>query len=150
MLSFVIILALASCTIEMMLASKIPAWRKAAKKYKIFNLFASLGLSYTIGTMFGAAGLIAMTAAIFSTILSIPGYAFLEWVYDSPQAQQRGGNLIAHHKSNFKTTYTRWKIVLGDLSTIVYKVIRIITFPIWATRACILKYNQLKLRISSK
>lgn len=143
MLSFVFILAFASCAIEMMFAAKIPAWRKAAKKYKIFNLIASLGLSYIIGSMFGAAGLIAMTAAIFSTILSIPGYIFLEWAYDSPQAQKHGGNLIKYHKD-------RWSTVMSDLMTLIYKVIRVITFPIWATRSLITKYRELKVRINTK
>lgn len=143
MLSFVFILAFASCAIEMMFAAKIPAWRKAAKKYKIFNLIASLALSYIIGSMFGAAGLIAMTAAIFSTILSIPGYIFLEWAYDSPQAQKHGGNLIKYHKD-------RWSIVMSDLMTLIYKVIRVITFPIWATRSLITKYRELKVRINTK
>ncbi len=141
MLSFVIILALASCAIEMMFASKVPAWRKAAKKYKIFNLIASLALSYILGIMFGAAGLIAMTAAIFSTILSIPGYIFLEWAYDSPQAKKHGGNLIKYHKN-------RWTTAMSDLMTLIYKVIRVITFPIWATRSLIAKYRYFKVRIN--
>lgn len=143
MLTFVLILAVASSAIEMMFAAKIPAWRKAAKKYKLVNLIASLVLSYILGVMFGAAGLIAMTAAIFSTILSIPGYIFLEWAYDSPQAQKHGGNLIQYHKN-------RWKTVISDFFTIIYKVLRIITFPIWATRSLIIKYRELKVRINTK
>jgi len=143
MLTFVVILAVASCAIEMMFAAKIPAWRKLAKKYKIFNLIASIALSYVLGIMFGAAGLIAMTAAIFSTILSIPGYIFLEWAYDSPQAQKHGGNLIKYHKD-------RWTTVMSDLMTLIYKVIRVITFPIWATRSLITKYRELKVRINTK
>lgn len=143
MLTFVIILALASSAIELMFAAKIPAWRRAAKKYKLVNLIASLALSYVLGAMFGAAGLIAMTAAIFSTILSIPGYIFLEWAYDSPQAQQHGGNLIKYHKN-------RWTTVISDFITLIYKIIRIITFPIWATRFLIVKYRELKVRITAK
>lgn len=143
MLTFVVILAVASSAIEMMFAAKIPAWRRAAKKYKLVNLIASLVLSYILGVMFGAAGLIAMTAAIFSTILSIPGYIFLEWAYDSPQAQKHGGNLIQYHKN-------RWKTVISDFFTIIYKVLRIITFPIWATRSLITKYRELKVRIQTK
>lgn len=143
MLTFVLILAVASSAIEMMFAAKIPAWRKAAKKYKLVNLIASLVLSYILGVMFGAAGLIAMTAAIFSTILSIPGYIFLEWAYDSPQAQKHGGNLIKYHKD-------RWSTVISDFFVVVYKVLRVITFPIWATRSLIIKYRELKVRINTK
>lgn len=143
MLTFVIILAIASSAIEMMFAAKIPALRRAAKKYKLVNLIASLALSYILGAMFGAAGLIAMTAAIFSTILSIPGYIFLEWAYDSPEAQKHGGNLIQYHKD-------RWKTVMSDFLAIIYKVLRVITFPIWATRSLITKYRELKVRIHTK
>jgi hypothetical protein len=128
MFMFVIILAVASTAIELMLAAKIPAWRKNAHKYKLVNLGFSIVLSFVIGILFGAAGLIAMTAAILSTIMSIPGYKVLHWRYDSPTAVQRGGDQVAYHVN-------RWKQVISDFFKLVYKILRIITFPFWAFRA---------------
>lgn len=139
MFSFMLVLAFAASAFELTLASKFPAWRRAAKRNKAINLILSVSLSFIIGVMFGAAGLIVMTAAILSTILSIPGYAFLEWAYDSPQAQARGGNLIKYYSD-------KWKMALSDLAKLIYKIIRIITFPIWITRDLIQKYQSFKIK----
>lgn len=125
-------LAIASAIVELTFASKFPAWRRAAKRNKAINLAISIALSFVIGLMFGAAGLIAMSAAIISTVIAVPGYAFLEWAYDSPQAQKHGGNLIKYYSE-------RWKVALTDLVNLTYKVIKIITAPIWITRAIIQK-----------
>lgn len=132
MFSFMMLLAIASAIVELTFASKFPAWRKAAKRNKAINLAISLALSFVLGIMFGAAGLIAMSAAIISTVIAVPGYAVLEWAYDSPEAQKHGGNL-------FKYYAERWKIAMSDLVKLIYKIIKIITAPIWITRAIIEK-----------
>lgn len=132
MFMFMMMLAFASAVVELTLASKFPAWRKAAKRNKAINMIISIALSFVLGIMFGAAGLIAMAAAMISTAISIPGYAVLEWAYDSPEAQKHGGNL-------FKYYTQRWKIALTDLVNLTYKIIKIITAPIWITRAIIEK-----------
>lgn len=137
MFFFVIILTISSFIFEMMLAAKIPAWRKNAKKYKIFNLIVSVFLSFIMGILFGAAGLIVMTSAILSTILSIPGYTFLYWCFDSPQAKRNGGNQYLHYK---KLLFT----LISDLFKLIYKVLRIVTFPIWGTRFVMQKYRAIK------
>lgn len=134
MFSFMVTLAFASAVVELVFASKFPAWRKAAKRNKAVNLTISIALSFVLGILFGAAGLIAMSAAIISTVLVIPGYAFLEWAYDSPQAQTRGGNLIKYYSD-------KWKRVLADFAALMYKILRIITFPIWATRIIVNKFK---------
>jgi hypothetical protein len=141
-----VILAIASTSFEMMIAAKIPVWRRVASQYVVVNLLGSMALSYFLGVMFGAAGLIAMTAGLMSTFLSIPGYAFLNWCYDSPEAQAHGGNQIAYYSEKWQATKLRWGQTLRDLGEIIYKIIRIITFPIWFTRACIDKFNQIKTR----
>lgn len=144
MFAFAIILAIASTAFELMIAAKIPLWRQLSHKSLIFNLGNSMILSYLVGIMFGAAGLIAMTAGIFSTLMTIPGYKFLHWCYDSPQAQARGGNqLLYMHQQWIKLT-AKWAQALRDLATVIYKIIRFITFPIWFTRACLLKYRAFK------
>lgn len=139
MFSFVIILALSSTAIEMLVAAKFPAWRRHAHKSKLINLTLSLGLSFVLGELFGAGGLIAMTAAIISTILSIPGYAILNYAYDSPKAAQHGGNLFAYK-------WAKWKQALIDLGNLIYKIIRFITAPIWITRNVVNKCRELTSR----
>lgn len=134
MLSFMIMLAIASAVVELTFASKFPAWRRIAKANKAVNLAISITLSFILGIMFGAAGLIAMAAAIISTVIAVPGYAFLEWAYDSPEAQKHGGNLIKYYSDKTKT-------VTRDTLSLVYKILRIFTFPIWATRSLVEKYR---------
>lgn len=132
-------LAVASTVIEMMFAARIPTWRKNAHKYKWVNMTLSILLSFVLGLMFGAAGLIALGAAMISTVLSIPGYTILHWNYDSPQAQKHGGNMVKHLRA-------KWLQAFKDLAKVIYAIIRIITFPIWATRSIINKINKIKHR----
>lgn len=135
-----LVLAFASAALELTLAAKIPAWRRAARRNKAVNLTISIFLSFIIGLLFGAAGLIVMSAAVLSTVLVIPGYAFLEWAYDSPQASQHEGNLIKYYTD-------KWKTVILDFTRLIYKILRILTFPIWFTRDLIRKYQSLKLKL---
>lgn len=141
MFAFMMMLAIASAIVELTFASKFPAWRRAAKKNKAVNLAISIALSFALGLMFGAAGLIAMSAAIISTVIAVPGYAFLEWAYDSPQAQAKGGNQLKYYSDKTKT-------VLTDLTRLIYKILRIITFPIWGFRIIVEKYKSIKLRFT--
>lgn len=126
-LSMMIILAVTSAVLELMIAAKIPAWRQWSHKSKLFNLINSLLLSYLIGIAFGAAGLIAMGAGVISTLLSYPGYKFLYWMYDSPMAQRHGGNL-------FEYTKNKWMTAIKDFFSVIYTILKVITFPIWAAR----------------
>ena len=144
LLTMMIMLAIASTLVEMMFALNIPAWRRAARKYKWFNMTISIFLSFIMGIAFGAAGVIALGAAMISTVLSIPGYEFLYWNYDSPVAQRYGGNMMKHQRS-------KWGTAIKDFFTLIYKIIRILTFPIWGTRWVVLKwraYQNRKLAIS--
>ena len=134
MFSFMMMLAIASAVVELTFASKFPGWRRAAKRNKAVNLTISIALSALLGVLFGAAGLIVMSASIISTVMVIPGYSFLAWAYDSPQAQAKGGNLIQYYTD-------KWKQVLSDFAKLIYKILRIITFPIWATRLVYQKYK---------
>lgn len=135
-------LAVASFVFEMILASNIPAWRQNAKKYKTINLVLSVMLSFVMGVLFGAAGLIVMTAAIISTLMSIPGYAYLYWCYDSPQAKARGGNQYQYLKKTTKNTFIQIKQTFIDLYKMIYKILRVITFPVWGYRTFKQKLNK--------
>lgn len=138
-LTMMIMLAISSTIVEMMFAAKIKAWRVNAHKIKAVNMVISILLSFILGLAFGAAGIIALGAAMISTVLSIPGYAFLHWNYDSPEALKHGGNLTAH-------IWNKWRQALSDLMKIIYKIIRFITAPIWITRNLIVKYNEYKMK----
>jgi hypothetical protein len=122
-----IVLAITSTILELMIAARIPAWRRWSYNSKLFNLVNSLALSYLMGIAFGAAGLIAMGAGIISTLLSYPGYKFLYWMYDSPMAQKHGGNMFEYSKK-------KWMTAIKDLFKVIFTVIKVITFPLWVTR----------------
>lgn len=135
--SMMIVLAVTSTILELMIAAKIPAWRRLSHKSKLFNLVNSLVLSYLMGIAFGAAGLIAMGAGIISTLMSYPGYKFLYWMYDSPMAEKHGGNM-------FEYTKKKWSTAIKDLFSVIYTVIKVITFPIWSIRWVIQKVNAVR------
>jgi len=137
--TMMISLAIASTIVELMFAARFPIWRKNAHRFKWVNMTISIFLSFILGILFGAAGLITLGAAMISTVLSIPGYSFLYWNYDSPQALARGGDMFSHIKNQTKISINKWSTVLKDLAKVIYSIIRIITFPIWATRWVIVK-----------
>ena len=139
LLTMMIILALTSCALELMIAAKVPAWRRLSAKSPLFNLLNSLVISFVMGIAFGAGGLVAMGAGVISTILSVPGYQFLYWNYDSPSAKARGGSQFNHFKKNAKENYDKWSVALSDLAKLIYSLIRFITFPIWFTRNAYIK-----------
>jgi glucan phosphoethanolaminetransferase (alkaline phosphatase superfamily) len=134
-----IILAVTSTLLELMIAAKIKWWRVKSYESKLFNMLNSLFLSFVIGLAFSASGLIAMGAGVISTVLSVPGYKFLHWNYDSEQAQKHNGNMMQHLKS-------KWLQTIKDFFTLVYKILRIITFPIWGTRWAVTKLKAIKTK----
>lgn len=139
LLSMMIILAITSTLLELMIAAKIKWWRVKSYESKLFNMLNSLFLSFLIGLAFSASGLIAMGAGVISTVLSVPGYKFLHWNYDSEQAQKHNGNMMQHLKS-------KWLQTIKDFFTLVYKILRIITFPIWGTRWAVTKLKAIKTK----
>lgn len=136
-LSMMIVLGFSSFIVEMMFAVNIPWWRQNAHRLKWVNMIISIALSAILGFVFGAAGLVVMGAALLGTVLSIPGYAFLHWNYDSDQAKAHGGNMLRHIRS-------RWVQAFKDLAKVIYAIIKVITFPIWAARWIYLKINKAK------
>ena len=139
LLSMMIILAITSTILELMIASKVKWWRQKCYQSKLFNMLNSLFLSFLIGLAFSASGLIAMGAGVISTVLTVPGYKFLHWNYDSEQAQKHNGNMMQHMKS-------KWLQTIKDFFTLVYKILRIITFPIWGTRWAVTKIKAVKTK----
>lgn len=87
---------MSSFALEMVIATKLPVWRKFAERYLLANMGLSLLLSDCLGMVFGAVGLIALTAGVMSTLMSIPGYRFLYWNFDSDIAQKQDGNRLRY------------------------------------------------------
>jgi len=129
-----IVLAMASTLIEMMFAARFSIWRKNAHKFKWVNMVVSIFLSFILGVAFSAAGLIALGAALISTVLSVPGYAFLHWNMDTPIAIAQGGNRTKFYWDNFHVEWTKWRIALGDLGKIFLTIIQVITIPVRVIR----------------
>jgi hypothetical protein len=65
-------------------------------------------------------------------------------MYDSPQAQANGGNQLQYQKQKIKNEFHKWSIAFRDLLNLIYKLIRIITFPLWFIRYCFVKYSAYK------
>ena len=139
-----LILAVTSCALELMIAAKVPIWRQMSAKYPLFNLLNSLVISFIMGIAFGASGLVAMGAGVVSTILSVPGYAFLHWNYDSPKAQTLGIPRTQHIKIVAKDKSEKGKELAGDLAKVAYGTGKVITAPIWVTRKATTKYKAYK------
>lgn len=137
--SMMIVLAVTSTALELMIAARVPKWRQWSAASPLFNLLNSLFLSFVMGIAFGAAGLVAMGSGVISTIMSVPGYKFLYWNFDSPGAKAVGGNRVAYYKANFRVYWAKWSVALSDLAKLAYTIIRFITFPIWITRAILVK-----------
>jgi len=128
MLAMVFLLTVFSAILELMIAAKIPLWRQWSYKSKVFNLLNSLFISYLMGLAFGASGLIAMTSGILSTFLTIPGYTFLYWNYDSPKARKTPGqNRYQHAKEKLSEP-------VADMAKIGFVVVKVITAPLWVPR----------------
>jgi hypothetical protein len=147
--SMMIILAITSTILELLLAARIPAWRKWSHASPLFNLINSLLLSFVMGIMFGAAGLVALGAGVISTLLSVPGYKVLHWNFDTPEAISVGGNRWKHIKENFNVYWTKWSVAIKDLLKLIYTIIKIITFPIWITRWIYLKLHPYMVRMNA-
>lgn len=141
-------LALASTLVELMFAARFKVWRKNAHKFKWVNMTISIALSFVLGMAFGAAGLIALGAAMVSTVLSVPGYAFLNWNQDTPTALAQGGNRAKFYWKNFHVHWAKWRKVLGEFNQLIYTIFRVITIPVRILNAVfkfirpyIIKYN---------
>lgn len=128
MIFMVFLLSITSAVLELMIAARIPLWRRLSYKSKLFNLLNSLFVSYIIGLAFGAQGLIAMTAGIFSTFLTIPGYTFLHWNMDSEKAKK------TPQQNRYQNLKDKLSEPMSDMAKIAYATIKVITAPLWIPR----------------
>lgn len=147
--SMMIILAVTSCLLELMIAARVPVWRRWSGSSQLFNLVNSLFISFILGLAFGAMGLVALGAGIISTLMSVPGYKLLYWNYDSPGALALGGNRWKHFKENFGVYWAKWSIAIKDFFKVIYTIIKVITFPIWFSRLIFIKIRPYVIRFNS-
>jgi len=135
MLTMVFLLAIMSTVLELMIAANVPLWRQWSYKSKLFNLLNSMFLSYFIGLGFGAQGLIALTAGVLSTFLTIPGYSYLNWNYDTEIAKTKyEGNRYKYAKKVSKPKIVKAKELGSDLIKVGYVTGKVITAPLWISR----------------
>jgi len=135
MLTMVFLLAIMSTVLELMIAANVPLWRQWSYKSKLFNLLNSMFLSYFIGLGFGAQGLIALTAGVLSTFLTIPGYSYLNWNYDTEIAKTKyEGNRYKYAKNVSKPKIVKAKELGSDLIKVGYVTGKVITAPLWISR----------------
>lgn len=83
------IVAFFSFLIEAVMAFKIPAWKRLGIRYTIAGVLMSLILSWLIGLLFGASGIIVMMAGLISTGLSYLMYVGMEYVDTHPKEYQK-------------------------------------------------------------
>jgi hypothetical protein len=129
-IQMMVMLAVASTLVELMFAAKFKVWRLNAHKFKWVNMTISILLSFILGQAFGAVGLIALGAAVLSTVMSVPGYAFLNWNYDTPMAARQGGNRMQFYWKNFHVHWAKWRKVLADFNQLMYSIFLVITLPV--------------------
>lgn len=119
------ILALASSAFEMAFAFKVPLWAKLAGRYPVLGLIASVSVSWFLGHIFGAAGLIALMGGLLSTLMTVPCYILVE-KWHSGEIQPK----LEKFRSDWQSAMQLGK----DLWHVVYILIRIVTAPIWGYR----------------
>lgn len=144
MLIMAFMLAIMSAALELMIAAQVPLWRQWSHKSKLFNLLNSMFLSYLIGIAFGAQGLIAMTAGVLSTFLTIPGYALLNWNYDTEKAKVQDGNRYQYAKKTVKPKLEKGKELGSDLIKVGYITGKVVTSPLWISRKVYRKFKSSK------
>lgn len=141
--SFALMLAVVSTTVEFFTIGQLKFHRQLCAGHKWYNIFyatvISMGLSIEIGRLFGAAGLIAMTGGMISTVLSVFIYELLgEWKTPAMVAK----------RDRYRKDFESAKQLVRDVGRVIYILLRIITFPIWGYRAVREWFSTQKMRFS--
>lgn len=127
MLMFAMMLAVTSTIVEIVLLLKFKPLLNFLLKHKTLDLIFSFALSYVLGVMFGASGLIAMTAGIFSTLLSL-------MVYESGILKQENREKVTNTKNTVVKTIKFWY--------------RVASSPVRAIGWCSSKVNTMKEKVT--
>lgn len=127
MLLFAMMLAVTSTIVEIVLLLKFKPLLNFLLKHKALDLIFSFALSYVLGTLFGATGLIAMTAGIFSTLLSMV-------IYESGMLKPENREKVTETKNMVVKTIKFWY--------------RVASSPVRAIGWCSNKVNAVKAKVS--
>lgn len=122
MLTTIFTIAFFSALFEVLIAQKVPTFRRWSGQNLIVNLVGSMLISYACGVAFGGSGTIMASAALISTIMTIPYYKAASWWYD------QGG-----HQAYLRLK-ARWVSLLGDFAQLIHAVIRFLTIPVRVAR----------------
>lgn len=131
-------LAICSLVVEGVIVWYLPAVHRfynSSDKGMLLNVFSSVALSYVLGIMFGAGGLITMMGAIMSTAASALGFHKLTYLM----------------KENLPEIQSGWHQITGKVSSAGKDLLGFIQFllaiPIRIGRAynwCVLRTRQVK------
>lgn len=125
-LTMSLMLAFASIVLEAFLVWNIPAIHRfytSGKAGRIANAVNSVLLSFALGTVFGAEGLVAMSAAMISTMISISGlYDGLEWVRTHMDE-------VTKVKQDTLDTIRKGAVATRDIVAMIYGLVQIVTWP---------------------
>lgn len=143
MMGLAFALAFFSAVFELSIAYKWDWWRKKAAHSLLVSAIGSIGLSFVLGTMFGAHGLISMIGGMMSTGMVLVGYPVLEW-YIQNQARFKEGVEKA------KAAIISSKQTLIDFAMFFWRIIRLLTWPFRAKRAVQAKFSQISNHINTR
>lgn len=111
------VLALAAVFIEVRLFKSVKPLRKASERSDAAGISMSMFLSWFIGMIFNAGGLVVMVASMISTVITMPIHGYAR--YKSKITQEQRDTVEA-----YKRTYS-------PLLKLVKFVIKLILSPIW-------------------
>mgnify|MGYP003143188272 CR=1 FL=1 len=74
MLAFAFMLGVSAYVVEMLIGYHLPILRRYAQQHILFNLFASLAITWSLSVLFHAEGLTVMAGSLISALLSIVTY----------------------------------------------------------------------------
>lgn len=80
LLTMALILALCSAWLEFKILNKVPLFKKLNRKSQLVGLGMSIGLSWMVGILFGATGLVVLIAGLLSTAMTEPVHAAFRYM----------------------------------------------------------------------
>ena len=123
MLSTIFVVAFFSAVFEILIAQKVPTFRRWSGENMIINLVGSMFISFLTGYAFGAGGTILACAALISTLMTVPYYKAAHFWYDDGGWQR------------WEAFKIRWSQLLKDTGQFIHTTLRAITGPVRAFRA---------------
>jgi hypothetical protein len=153
------ILAIIGTITEVMLVHKVKYVDKAytkgtnllwVKKWHVdgvvWNTVGSFGLSYVQGIMFGATGLVIAVGGALGTGLSMLYFELEKWI----QSTYGHKTVLLYIKAQLpkikEATAKTWQLA-KDVWKVIHFCLKVITFPVWGTRAAINWWNNARIRL---